>query len=201
MKKLKQKKLLGLLGIATGVVVISISAVIWAFWYDLNVGFGAPKHPDFKGYTTTAQLNGGSQDSAELIRYKQYGLDAWWFEYVLHYSPDLTVSEKTSNYLDTAASCKYRPNGTDGDYYRTCNVYDIKNGGRYVVATDSYKGELFGLTVEALIGTTEFYVAIPKEKLAEFAAYGGWQTYFDSMQPVNLETMQFDLKTHHQGGG
>lgn len=203
MKQTKSdKRVFGVLYAALVVAVMAIMGVVWAVWYDLNIGFGAPAHPDFKGYTSSEQLNNSSLKSSQLIRAKEFALDIWSFDYVLKYDSGLTVYERSAgNYPDVVANCEFRAKGVSGNYYHTCDVFSTKNGGRYAVMTSVYKGELFAITVEALIDNTSFYVDIPEGSMSEFAKYNDWQTYFDSMQPVNLETTQFELKTHHQGGG
>lgn len=181
--------------------VIAVAGVICAVWYDLNIGFEAPAHPDFNGYTTTTELNGSSIKSTSLTRYKEYAMDIWGFDYVLNYDSGVTVYERNvGKYPDVVASCKSQVTGKSGEYDYSCDVYSLANGGRYTVVTSTYKNKLAHISVEAVIGTTRFSVNIPENQLQNYANYDGWKAYFDTLQPVDLQKMPFTIKTHHQGG-
>lgn len=199
-KERMKKPRFGLLWAVAGIAVLAIAAVVWAFWYDLSIGFDAPAHPDFMGYIPSTKLNGASLTGTKLIRYSEFGLDYWWFDYVLTYDSGVTVYERSADtYPEVVANCKFLSVG-QGDYSATCSVHAIKNGGRYMVRADEYKGKVFSADIEALIGNTEVYVSVPADQREEYTAYKDWQAFFDSFEPVDLQTMPFTSKTHHQGG-
>lgn len=160
----------------------------------------APQRPDFKGYTTNVRLKDASLKKTELVRFQEPGLSIWRFDYISHYDNGITLYQRSVESNDIDTTCKYKVVGEDGDYFRTCKELPLKNGGHYVVSTDKYKGKLFNLSVVALIGNTALGVSIPKEKLDIFAAYDGWQSFFDSMRPVDLTGMPFRRETTRHVG-
>lgn len=201
MKKVSQNmQRFGLLAGIALFVAIAVFGVVYVIWYDLNIGFYAPAHPDFKGYTPQAQLNGSSVKTTKLTRYKEYGLDDWWFDYAIEYASGVTVYERNSGtYPDTVASCSFL-SSSHGNYSDECSEHAIRNGGRYMVRTDTYKGKLFSDQVEALIDNTKIYVSIPADQRTIYAQYPGWQAFFDSLTPLDVSNMPYNIETHHQGG-
>jgi hypothetical protein len=192
----------GILAIVASVILVAIAVVVWIVWYDFNIGLGAPSRPDFSGYTTPSQLNGNNLESAQLVRYKEFGLDYWWFDYVLHYVPDtISVYERSAtSYFRDIPPCQGKTSNMNPDYQYKCDEYQIKNGGHFIILTDKYKGELRGIRIEALKDNTEFYVRIPEQLAKNYVSPQVWQSYFDSLNAVNLQNMPFTHKTHHQGG-
>lgn len=165
----------------------------YALWYDWSMGFGAPDHPDFDGYTA-AKFQGHDLAASTYTRYKEPGLDIWDFEYKLTYTDNLSVYVRSAApYPESVASCKSKA-PTHGDYTVACDVYPLKNGGRFMIWSTGYKGEKDKHPyIEALIGNSAVTVSLPIDAKAEYTQ-ADWQAYFESLTPVDLRQLQFEQK-------
>lgn len=169
-------------------------------WFAIEGWRGAPLMPDFTGYKSTVALDGAVVVDTELERIKERGLDIWRFDYIHTYDSGVVVHQRKADERGDMTRCAGHSQGKRGDYVDSCVESTLENGGHYIVTTSTYKGELFSVAASAVIGTTEFYVGIPKEQLEQFAQYDGWQGYFESMEPVSLKFKPYRLKTTTMGG-
>ena len=195
-------------GIAILVSLAIFIGLIWVGWH-WWIHSGAPTRPGFAGYITSAKLADASIESTELVRIEEHGMEFWRFDYISRYDSGVTLYQRSTDYPDITATCKTKassstqkkskPVGSENDYTYTCKQFTIKNGGRYIITTAAYQGKLFGADVIALIGNTELYFSLPKAQMESFANYDGWQSYFDSLRPVDLSRMPYKNRVdrHH----
>ncbi len=124
-----------------------------------------PAFADFTGFKSEQSLNGSRIKSTKLVRTKERGLDVWRFDYIQEYESGVVLYQRKVREFGNAGGC-----------------------------TGSTRGDLSSMDVSALIDETEFYIAVPKEQLKTLAAYNEWQQYFDTVEPVNLQTMPFEKR-------
>ncbi|HRJ91328.1 MAG TPA: hypothetical protein PLU21_03935 [Candidatus Saccharibacteria bacterium] len=185
-----------------GVIVLGLMLILMFVLMTFQKPKTAPlADVGFVAYKPTKFLADNTSLEEKIVLIKEASFDYEHYSYQITYKPDnlKVYQEAAGEYAKIVAVCQTEAPLND-DYKYDCEVMSLPNGNRFKMQKSYYKGELFDVTVEALLGKTKLWFIVP-DKLVEKYSKLDLQAYFESMKQADLSNVQQKTEVHKQGGG